>query len=146
MITEYYPYYDLPAKAHYVFESLGDKKSVFKVVILTLNKENIWNLGFGDLKDDGFIDDSVITNNRDAAKVIRTVAKIAIDFLVQNPTIILEIKPVDEKRKRLYNSVFQRYFIEIDPIFDLFGILEKEKEIYKPSKFYDGFQITFKSN
>jgi hypothetical protein len=144
MITQFYPYYPLKEKAHYIFESEGVKGSVFKIVALTLNKDNTWNLGFGDLKTDGFVNDSIITNNQDAAKVIRTVAKIAIDFLVQNPESTVEIKPVDVKRKRLYNSVFQRYYEEIDPLFNLLGFVGADEEPYSPLKSYDKFRITFK--
>jgi hypothetical protein len=144
MITQFYPYYPLKQKAHYIFESEGVKGSVFKIVALTLSDNNIWNLGFGDLKPDGFVNDSIITNNQDAAKVIRTVAKIAIDFLVQNPESIIEIKPVDDKRKRLYNSVFQRYYNDIEPNFNLLGFLGDNEEPYSPLKSYDRFTITFK--
>ena len=79
-------------------------------------------------------------------KVIGTVAKIAIDFLKQNPESIIDIKPVDEKRRTLYNRVFQRYFDEINPLFQVFGLIEEEEEPYTPTKFYDSFTIELKSN
>jgi hypothetical protein len=143
MIEQYYPYIAVKDNTHYIFESVGEKGNIPKIVILTLNKDNIWNLGFGDLKNHR-VDDSIITNNHDAAKVIRTVAKIAVSFLVKNSQSIIEIIPVDEKRKRLYNGVFQRYFNDIDSLFYVFGILGKKEEVYSPLKIYDGFKITFK--
>ena len=111
MIEQPYPYNVLIPKTHYFFESIGEK-SVFKIVQFDLIDGNLWNLGFGDLNN-GLVDDSIITNNQDAHKVIRTVAKIAIDFLAEYPNYTLEITPVDEKRKRLYNGVFQKYFKDI---------------------------------
>ena len=79
MITQAYPYHVLIPKTHYFFESIGEK-TVYKIVQFALIKDNIWNLGFGDLSESGSIDDTVVTNNQDIHKVIRTVAKIAIDF------------------------------------------------------------------
>jgi hypothetical protein len=144
MIEQPYDYYELMPKTHYIFESVGAEKSVFKIVQFSFTGDDIWNLGFGDLKDDGFVDGSVITNNQDAHKVLRTVAKIAIDFLAKYPNSTLEIKPVDEKRKRLYNNIFRKYVKEIEPLFNLIGTFEGKKETYSPLKSYDTFQITFK--
>lgn len=146
MIEQPYPYFVLKEKTHFFFESVGEK-SVYKVVQFSPleEEENIWNLGFGDLTDGGFIDDTVITNNQDAHKVLRTVAKIAIDFLAQYPDSTLEIKPVDRKRQRLYNGIFQRFVKDIDPLFKILGIFGTEEEIYSPLKIYDKFRITSKS-
>lgn len=124
MIEQPYLYYVLKEKTQYIFKSVGEK-AVIKIVIFTPLRGNIWNLGFGDLENDGSINDTVITNNQDASKVLRTVAKIAIDFLTKYPNYVLEIKPVDSKRKRLYNGVFQRYFEEMSDIFQIIGISGK---------------------
>lgn len=143
MIEQPYPYFALKEHTQYVFKSIGEK-AVIKIVIFTPLRGNIWNLGFGDLENDGFINDTIITNNQDASKVLRTVAKIAIDFLAKHPNYVLEIKPVDGKRKRLYNGIFQRYFEEMSDIFQIIGILGRKKEPYTPSKIYDKFRITYK--
>jgi hypothetical protein len=144
MIEQPYPYHVLKEKTHYFFESIGEK-SVFKIIQFELIKEDKWNLGFGDLNEAGLIDDTVVTNNHDVHKVIRTVAKIAIDFLAKYPNSSLEINPVDYKRKRLYNSIFQKYFEEITPIFKIVGTFEGVEENYSPSKQYDLFTIALKS-
>jgi hypothetical protein len=145
MITQYYPYQALITKTHYIFESVGEKGRVLKVVGFSPIENDVWNLGFGDLKEDGFVDGSVVTNNQDALKVIRTVAKVAIDFLALYPNYTLEINPFDEKRKRLYNALFQKYFEDIDTYFDILGTFEGKRETYTPSKIYDIFRITLKS-
>lgn len=144
MIEQPYPYYVLEEKTHYIFMSVG-KKNIMKIVFITPMRGNIWNLGFGDLGQDGFVDDTIKTNNQDALKVLRTVAKIAIDFLSVYPNYTLEINPVDEKRKRLYNGIFQRYFKEISVLFKIIGIFEGKKQKYTPLKNYDKFRITCKS-
>lgn len=144
MIEQPYPYFEVIPKTYYAFQSVGEQGTVTKIVQFTPVGFNIWNLGFADLKKDGTIDGLSLTNNQDALKVLRTVAKIAIDFLTQYPNSILEINPADEKRRRVYNKLFQKHFEELELFFNIFGIFADEEEIYTPSKFYDKFQITFK--
>ena len=144
MITQPYPYTELIPKTHYYFESVGEKGKIVKIVVFTRTLGNEWNLGFGDLGDNGFIDDIVVTNNRDARKVLQTVAKIAIDFLAQNPTEVLKIEPIDNKRKQLYNNIFQRYFQDLNTLFNVLGILNGEEEAYTPLKSYSIFKVSLK--
>ena len=143
MIEQPYPYFEIRAPTHYFFESIGEKGSVYKIVEFTLQHNGNWNLGFGDLLE-GQISDTVVTNNQDVRKVIGTVARIAIEFLLQFPDRIIEIEPVDEKRRKLYNRVFQRYFDEINPLFKVWGTLQAKEEPYVPTKNYDKFRIKIK--
>ena len=144
MINQAYAYRELIPKTHYYFESIGEKDKIVKIVVFTFSENYVWSLGFGDLGNDGFIDDSVVSNNQDARKVLQTVAKIAFDFLAQNPTETLEIEPVDYKRKQLYNNIFQRYFQDINTLFNVWGTLNGKDETYTPSNFYDIFKISLK--
>lgn len=144
MIEQPYPYYALDLDKHYYFKSVGEKGSVYKIVALTLKVNGNWNLGFGDLIDNK-INDSIVTNNQDIRKVIGTVAKVAIDFLRLNPDKTIEIEPVDDKRKILYNTVFRRYFTEIDALYVIKGIVRQEEELYDPTKIYDIFTVKLKS-
>jgi hypothetical protein len=144
MIQDPYPFFEFKPSTHYFFESTGEKGSVYKIVTLSLMSNGNWNLGFGDLVK-GEISDSVITNNNDVRKVIGTVAKIAINFLIQFPHCTIEIKPVDDKRKALYNTVFQRYFDDIDMLCKITGLIRGKKEPYLRTKTYDTFTIKLKS-
>lgn len=144
MIEQPYPYFEVIPKTYYAFQSIGEQGTVTKIVQFKFLGDNVWNLGFADLKDDGSIDGLVITNNQDVHKVLRTVAKIAIDFLAQYPNSILQIIPVEEKRKRVYNGLFRKYFTEIDTFFNILGIFDEQEETYVPFKIYDKFKITSK--
>lgn len=122
------------------------KGNILKMIILSDIGEDRWNLGFGDVTNSG-IDDSVITSNFDAAKVMRTVAKVAYEFLETYPDRTIYIEPVDIKRKRFYNTLFQRYAKEIEPFFDIFGLNEKkQREPYSSFKRYNFFEIKIKLN
>ena len=78
-------------------------------------------------------------------KVISTVAKIAFVFIEAYPDRILTIIPVDEKRKMLYNRVFQRHFEDIDKKFEVIGTIKEHDEPYTTSKIYDEFTLKFKN-
>lgn len=144
MIKDTYPCFPSKDKTVFIFRSEGEKGSIVKMIIFTPDEEeNEWNLAFGDLKD-GDIDDSVISNNQDAMKIMRTVAKATVEFLGKHPNSIVVIEPVDEKRKRLYNYVFQKNFLAIDAVFDVTGIIGKKEEFYLPTKAYDIFKVSLK--
>ena len=142
MLNEYYPFESIIDDAHFIFKSKGNEGIVLKMVILSHIGQERWNLGFGDLNlKTGDIDDAVMSDNHDAAKVMRTVAKAAYVFLETYPNRTVFIEPVDMKRKRFYNAVFQRYYKEVEPIFDLFGLIGEISEVYSPKIIYDFFEL-----
>ena len=144
MINDSYYFEATNNNTLFAFESEGVKGKILKLVVFEMTVDGKWNLAFGDVKN-GDIDDSVITNNQDAIKVIRTVAKIIMIFFEDYPLSTILINPVDEKRKRLYNFAFQRHFKDIEPIFKIIGFLKGVEETYTPLKMYDSFQISLKS-
>jgi hypothetical protein len=143
MIKEAYQYVDVKEGKLFVFQSEGPQGLIVKIVQFTHEGNDIWNLGFGDL-DNGGINDNIVTNNHDAMRVIRTVAKITLEFFEKYPSCTIKIRPVDEKRKKLYNIVFKRHFKDIEPIFDVIGSRLGKYETYLPLKYYDKFQLKLK--
>ena len=144
MIKEHYHYLESKKFQYFSFVSEGLQGQIIKIVQFILDEDNLWNLGFGDWHK-GKIDDQVMSNNNDVSKVINTVGKIVYDFFEHYPDRIVSIKPVDEKRKRLYNYVFQRHIIEIEPNFDVIGFIDNKSEVYSAIKNYDSFEIKLKS-
>jgi hypothetical protein len=143
MITDAYVYLSTNDKTQYAFESEGIQGKIIKIVKFSQLNNGYWNLGFGDWED-GNINDKVISNNQDAIKVIKTVAKVTIEFFKEYPKSIVVIDPVDEKRKKLYNIAFQRHYKEIEPIFNVIGFFENKKVKFSLGKDYDGFEISLK--
>lgn len=140
MIIESYEYISVGDKPIFYFESEGKQGKIPKLILFTPLKKNLWNLGFGDIKE-GQVDDSIISNNHDIVKVMGTIAKIIHAFLDENPSSHIRIRPVDEKRGRLYNHIFRRNFEVINTTFDIIGINKRRKEAYSPEKFYEYFEI-----
>jgi hypothetical protein len=140
MITESYYYVALGNNLYYYFQSEGKQGKIDKIVTFSLLKNKYWNLAFGDLQGQR-MNDSVVSNNHDIVKLISTVAKIAYDFSDRFPKRGIEITPVDEKRKRLYNHVFRRNYDDIDSNFHIIGLQNDVAEKYSPEKSYDKFRL-----
>jgi hypothetical protein len=143
MIKDAYPYFPIEDNLFYGFFSEGVKGRIPKAIIFTFERRK-WNLAFGDWKNND-IDDKVMTNNQDVVKVIGTVAKVTYQFFDDYPDAVLVIDPVDEKRKKLYNIVFQRHFETIEQNFNIVGFIKKRKQSYSPKRFYDKFELSLKS-
>jgi hypothetical protein len=140
MITESYNYINIKDKIEYLFASKGQQGMIVKIVSFTLLEDNLWNLAFGDLHKGSF-DDTVISNNQDIVKIIGTVAKITYEFSDTYPLRSIYIKPVDEKRKRLYNHVFRRHCDFINDTFQIIGVKNGKEAPYSPDSFYDIFKL-----
>lgn len=143
MIENTYDYTISEDKLQYAFLSEGKQGTIPKVILFTHRRKNEWNLGFGDLQN-GVINDSIISNNHDAMKIIRTVARTTLEFFEDHLDATIIINPIDEKRKRFYNFIFEHYFAEIDDYFHIIGIINKKKETYSSKKIYDSFKISYK--
>ena len=101
MLNDFYPFTPIIEDTHFVFESKGKEGIVYKVILFASIEEERWNLGFGDLNlKTGDIDDAVMSDNHDAAKVMRTVAKAAFVFL--RPLSML-LKNINTVKKILPN-------------------------------------------
>jgi hypothetical protein len=144
MINEAYNLYPSNDNTFFIFESEGPKGKVTKIIEFSYIDDDIWNLGFGDWQKEG-ISDTVVTNNQDIVKVMNTVAKTVYIFLNQYPNSTIIIKPVDEKRNKLYNTIFQRHIKVIELSFDVKGYIKGRIEPYSPLKIYDILQIKLKN-
>ena len=140
MIKEAYVYTEFENKTLFFFQSEGQNGKITKSVLFSNLGNLVWNLGFGDFED-GEINDSIVSNNHDIIKVISTVAKIAHDFSNEYPLRRIRIKPVDEKRRQLYNHVFRRNHETISNNFQIIGRNGLKREIYRPDKYYQYFEL-----
>ena len=140
MLGETYDFKLSPDKLYYLFRSQGPKGEIIKVVLFQRIRQKRFNLAFGDMKD-GQMDDNIVSDNHDFVKVIATVAACVYDFVKNNPGIALEIVPVDERRKMLYNAVFKRHHVFIQQQFSILGGIDDIPEPYSAEKIYDLFEL-----
>jgi hypothetical protein len=141
MVADHYELIAYRKLTRFFFVSTGINGRVLKSVMFDRLGGNRWNFGFGDVKKDMKLDDKVITNNNDVAKVLGTVAQAALQFSKTYPKRVLVIYPVDERRKWLYNLVFQRRHAEIADFFTILGKIKHRKEAYDVARTYDSFEL-----
>ena len=149
MLRESYPLLDVEASTIFFFFSEGIKGKVPKVVIFSHKENNTWSLAFGDLTPQG-VDVKVVSGNQDWVKVMNTVIKAVNTFTGTYPERLVYFKPVDEKRKILFNRIIQKRKEEIEEVYLIRGV-EEEKEVpYQAGKLYAAFVlqqkfVTFKT-
>lgn len=130
MNAERYDYKSSDTFLDYEFYSKGPKGDIKKVVrfsLVELPKTPYYNLGFGDWnKEKKGIDDFIISNNKDAERVLATVAGAVMDFTDHYPDSIIYAEGSTASRTRRYQMGINKYWKEIAPLFDVFGLVENE--------------------
>jgi hypothetical protein len=124
----------------YEFESIGPKGIIKKVARFNSIGENIYNFGFGDLDPrTGKIGDMVVSNNNDGDKVLATVAKIIYDFTNVFHGALIFIKGTTLSRTRWYQMGISKYWIQVEPIFEIWGLYQRKWEPFRKGKNYEAF-------
>lgn len=95
----------------YKFISEGPKGRITKVVqFIPLQREGLFNIGFGDLTAAGKVDDTIESNNKDIVKVLATVIHIIEDFLTENPHVKVFFAGSNSQRTEIYRFILSRHF------------------------------------
>jgi hypothetical protein len=113
--------YSLPLKV-YLFVSEGKHGRVKKIVKFNLIQKDLFNLGFGDWKeDDHDFDDLVVTDNGDMEMVLSTVIKITGKFLYMNPGVSVYLTGSTASRTRLYRLIISNNYEIIRREYNVWG-------------------------
>jgi hypothetical protein len=124
----------------YEFDSTGPKGMIKKVARFSEMETNLYNFGFGDLNEvTGEISDTIVSNNGDGDKVLRTVASIIYDFNAIYKNAAVFIKGSSPARTRKYQMGINKYWAEIDPIFEIWGIEKGKWELFQKGQNYEAF-------
>ncbi len=124
----------------YEFDSIGPKGTIKKVARFTEIGTNIYNFGFGDVDEKtGEISDTVLSNNQDGDKVLATVANIIYDFTNVFIGAVVFIKGTTAARTRHYQMGINKYWEQISPIFEVFGLKNEKWEPFKKGENYEAF-------
>lgn len=116
----------------YEFESVGGKGVIKKVARFSEIGTNVYNFGFGDLNEKtGEITDVVVSNNGDDQMILLTVAHIIYLFTSVYPNAVVVIQGTTLSRTRRYQMGINKYWEQINPIFEVYGLLEQEWESFR---------------
>lgn len=126
------------------FTSEGPKGSITKLVVYTeTNKENVYNLAFGDYDEEtGNIDDKTVSDNKDSRKVLATVASTLYVFTEKYKDAWVYATGSNNARTRLYRMGITVNLEEISADFEVFGLQENIWYEFEKGKDYEAFLIT----
>jgi len=129
----------------FAFYSEGPKGRIAKVVLFeAMDKPFINNLAFGDLTENGDIDDIVVTNNKDTEKVLATIALTIKKFFNTHPGEWLYLKGSTEARTRLYQSAISKNFDFLKGDFEILGFVNNNWRPFKSGTTYQCFIVGLK--
>lgn len=101
---------------------------------------DVFNLAFGDKRPDtGSIDDLAVTDNGDTEKILATVVAAVYAFLTQYPTAYVYAEGSTKARTRLYRMGINRFYVEMQRDFFLYGRIGEDFLDFEPDQRYEGF-------
>lgn len=120
MIKDFYEVDIIHDSTCFTFESVGTKGTIKKWIAILSTDNKHYNLAFGDIVNNK-TNDSSISGNNDAQKVLRTVIYALQVFFFNHKKAIVYFEGVDSRRMKLYNSVIQHKLEELSSIFLIEG-------------------------
>jgi len=145
MNLQRYQYKQAGSPSKYEFYSEGPVRHIQKIVeFQPLFSPGLpfYNLCFGDWNEKTqTIDDTAITNNGDAEKVLATVATIVVEFtcIFEQATVYAEGSNL--ARTRRYQIGINRFLNEIGEIFNVYGYVDECWEPFRKNINYQAFSI-----
>lgn len=131
----------------YFFISTGPKGVFPNLVQYTYVAEpNVFNLGFGLLKEDGKIDDTFRASNGDTEKILATVGNTALLFTERFPDAKIFATGSSPARTRLYRKMLTLNKSEVEKTFKIYGRNQHLWHNFEPGVNYDAFLVVRKKD
>ncbi len=104
------------------FLSKGQSRTIPKrITFIKTELENIYNLAFGDIEENGEINDSVISDNGDRDKILATIAVVIDDYTFRYPERWILFRGSTNERTRLYRMAISANLEELSMKFDIYS-------------------------
>jgi hypothetical protein len=128
------------------FTSEGKKGKIQKLVHYSkMNRENIYNLAFGDKNlQTGELDDTSVTNNGDVRKVLTTVLNTVYAFFDKYPDTMVFLKGNTEARTRLYRIAISNNYEELSKDFEIYGFYKENWLKFRKNINFEAFLVELK--
>lgn len=111
------------------FMSIGKHGSIPKrVAFIPTDLPGVYNLAFGDIKQDGELDDQSITDNGDRNKILATIAKVIDIYTEKYPDRWVYFSGSTNERTRLYRMAVSLNLDELLTRFDIYAEIEGLRE------------------
>jgi hypothetical protein len=143
------PVYDLKSSAdklRFFFESKG-KKNIPKAIIYTPIEgyDDAFELSFGDITDDGYIDFMSESHNQDLEMVLATVISTIDVFFEKYPYALVYFRGSTPARTRLYRAIIAKQMQKLKLSHHVFGLKNDGlTEDFDKNNVYIGYLIQMK--
>lgn len=128
------------------FVSHGKKGSICKRVAFTMTEmDNIFNLAFGDVGEDGELDDLRVSDNGDRNKVLATVVDIVTTYTDRYPGRWILFQGSTESRTRLYRMAIGLNLEELSVKFGIYTFMDEEFVSFRKNMNVNAFLIKRKN-
>ncbi|HWK04983.1 MAG TPA: hypothetical protein VNS58_15180 [Puia sp.] len=146
MNLERYEYEKNATRHEYEFYSIGPKGPILKVVRFDLKVTDgvpYFYLSFGDWDEkEKWLNDTIVSNNGDAEKVLGTVANIILSFTEQFPDSLVYAEGSTMARTRRYQMGISKLWNEIYTVFDVYGLTADNRwKAFEKNVNYEAFLI-----
>ena len=140
----HYTSFDVSSNATvFEFTSIGPKGEIKKIIQFTETKaDHIFNLAFGNIREDSTIDDTTTNDNKDRDKILATVAAVVYQFTQRYPDNYVFFTGSSPERTRLYRMALTINYDDLAKTFEIWGLREEVGfEPFEKRWNYTGFLI-----
>jgi hypothetical protein len=132
------------------FFSEGPRGTIKKIIqfkkLSTLDGNEVYNLGFGDYDPEkGEINDLIVSDNKDADKILTTVAYAVVSFTAKYPNAAVFAQGSTPSRTRFYIMGVAKHVKLLSEEFEIWGGLnEGGWELFKKNRPYNALLVKHK--
>lgn len=117
------------------FESIGKRGAIKKrIAFMPTELDRVYNLAFGDVAEDGEVDDYRVSDNGDRNKILATVVTAVSEYTKRYPDRYIYFQGSTVERTRLYRMAIGLNLDELSGIFDIFAQTEDGTQFVRFSK------------
>jgi hypothetical protein len=128
------------------FVSKGRHGNILKRIVFTATEsEDVYNLAFGDIKEDGEINDLAISNNGDRNKVLATIVDVVKNYTQKYPSRLILFRGSTNERTRLYRIAVGLNFEELSTEFEIYAFVGDEIVLFTQNLALTAFLIKRKN-
>jgi len=129
------------------FTSIGKNGAIPKRVVFTETElDNVYNLAFGDIDENGEIDDCRISDNGDRNKILATIVKVVDDYTLKYPNRWIIFTGSTKERTRLYRIAVGLNLEELSRKFEIYAFVEEELKLFTKNMEINSFLIKRKND
>jgi hypothetical protein len=109
------------------FMSEGKKGYIPKRIVFSATEwEGVYNLAFGDINENGEIDDYCISDNGDRNKILATIADVVKAYTEKYPDRLIFFRGSTNERTRLYRMAVGLNLKELSRQFEIYAYVNEE--------------------